>query len=420
MPSSPKTVSTVQKVCAYGLGTFFFLYAFIQRVSPSVMTEDLMQEFSISAAGVGVLSSMYFYTYASMQLPVGMLVDRFGPRKLMAVAALICVAASLWFASSTTLFTASVSRAMIGGAVAFPFVCTLAIAATFFHPKRFAMLTGLLLAIGMVGAIAGQAPLRLLIEITHWRTTYHLLAAIALVLAVLLFIVVPRRPEKTVSEPRKDSSMFKGFSAVCSNRQSWWSAGVGFGLTTVMLAFAGLWAVPWLSSTRGFSATQSGAVASSLFLGMMIGSPVMGYVSDAVQKRRPILLGGSIICFITIGFIIYGNSQSAAGLSALFFIYGLGASCMVTCFGLTREWNKPENSATALGLVNMCVVGSGAVMQPMIGWLLDLSWDGTLSNNTRSYDATDYQIALSSLLFTTGFAVICATLVKETHCQQQA
>ncbi|OED40025.1 hypothetical protein AB833_12615 [Chromatiales bacterium (ex Bugula neritina AB1)] len=418
MPApNPPVVSVWHAVIAYVLGTSFFLYAFIQRVSPSVMTENLMRDFSINAAGIGILSSMYFYTYALMQLPVGILVDRFGPRKLMAGAALVCVTASLLFASSNSLFTASLSRAFIGAAVAFPFVCTLAIASTFFSATRFAMLTGVLMAVGMIGAIAGQAPLRMLIEYSSWRTTFVLMAAAALVLSGMLFVLVPRRPDQSVAD--KPTAILTGFKAVCRNPQSWWSAGVGFGLTTVMLGFSGLWAVPWLVSTRSFSATQAGAVSSTLFLGVMIGGPIIGWFSDALGKRKPIILTGSIACLVSITLIVYGGLHSATLLSILFLVYGLSAGSMVVCFGLVREWNRPEHNATALGLVNMCVVGSGALMQPLIGWLLDYSWSGMLVNGARIYNESSYNLAFSTLIATTVFALVCALLVKETNCSPQ-
>lgn len=138
------TVSRRQAIVAFSLGTIFFGYAFVQRVSPSVMTSELMRDFAVGGAALGSLSAFYFYAYASIQLPVGMLTDHFGPRKLMSFAAALCALASIGFAFSDSLLTASIGRALIGGTVAFGFVGTLAIAGYWFKPGQYAMLAGLL------------------------------------------------------------------------------------------------------------------------------------------------------------------------------------------------------------------------------------------------------------------------------------
>jgi MFS family permease len=154
---------------AFALGSLFFGYAFIQRVAPSIMTNELMRDFNVGGAALGSLSAFYFYAYASIQLPVGILTDRFGPRKLMSFAAALCAIASIVFAFSDSLLLAAISRALIGATVAFGFVGTLAIVGYWFKPAQFATLAGVVQAVGMCGAIFGQAPLRLVVEQTGWR-----------------------------------------------------------------------------------------------------------------------------------------------------------------------------------------------------------------------------------------------------------
>ncbi len=421
MPSDTSSTPRWQYTSAYLLGALFFLYAFVQRVSPSVMTAELMRDFSAGAAGIGLLSGAYLYTYALMQLPVGVLIDRFGPRKLMSGAALICAVASIGFAFSNHFLFAFVNRAIIGGAVAFSFVGTLSVASTFFKPSGFSILTGLLIATGMVGAITGQAPLKLLVDQVGWRFTLELLAAIALVLAVLLYYIVPKRSTqlKQALEQKKTSSMLTGLTVVVRNPQSWFSAGAGFGLTTTMLSFSGLWAVPWMVSTKGMQVTEAAAVSSTLFFGMMLGAPLMGWLTGVIGRRKPILISGSLLCLVTIVFIVYTDNQSIELLTGLFFCAGMGAGAMVASFGICREWNQPRYNATSLGLVNMCVVGSGAIMQPVIGALLDYHWDGKLIDGARVYSANNFNFALATLVVSSLIALLCSILVKETYCKQQ-
>ncbi len=418
MSINDSKVSTARAISAFAIGTMFFFYAFVQRVSPSVMTSELMSEFSVGASGIGLLSGMYFYTYASIQLPVGLLVDRYGARRLLMLSAAFCALASLGFAASSTLWFASFFRALIGGLVAFAFVGTLAIAAEFFSRSRFAMLAGLLLATGMVGAIAGQAPLRLLVETVGWRNCFIILSIAAAMLAIASQLVIPK-PKFEIKKTVINTSVSQQVKQVISNKQTLLCAVSGFGFAATMLSFGGLWAVPWLTTTKGFSQVDAGSVVSWLFVGVMVGSPAVGWVSDAMAKRKPVLITGITTCLITLLIIIHLPPSNAYLLGLLFFIHGLGTGCMVVLMGLSREWNKPSHSATALGFVNMGIVGSGAVMQPVIGTLLDTKWLGVQQNGARLYPDEAFTFAFQSLIGVLLIAVLCVLFIKESYCKQQ-
>ena len=176
-----------------------------------------MREFAVGGAALGSLSAFYFYTYASIQLPIGMLTDRFGPRKLMSFAAACCAIGSILFAMSDSLLVASIGRAFIGATVAFAFVGTLAIAGYWFKAAQFAMLAGILQSVGMSGGIFGQAPLRALVESIGWRGTMAGLAALALLLAILIFFLVPARTAEQKNAGPK-VSIFSGLKAVAKNQ----------------------------------------------------------------------------------------------------------------------------------------------------------------------------------------------------------
>ncbi len=156
-----------------------------------------------------------------------------------------------------------------------------------------------------------------------------------------------------------------------------------------------------------------------MFVGWAIGSPVMGWLSDTIGRRKPVLIGGASIAVCTLILIIYGDIQHTGALALLFLINGLGCCSMVVCFGLVREWNRPKNTASAVGFTNMWIVASGAVMQPLIGWLLDRQWSGETINDVRVYSSDAYQSALSSLIVLSVLALVAALLVRETRCQSQ-
>ncbi|WP_424947369.1 MFS transporter [Candidatus Spongiihabitans sp.] len=404
-------------IIGFSLGTLFFGYAFIQRVAPSIMTNELMRDFAVGGTALGSLSAFYFYAYASIQLPVGILTDRYGPRKLMSFAAALCAIASLGFALSDSLITASIGRGFIGATVAFAFVGTLAIAGHWFKPAQYAMLAGILQTVGMTGAIFGQAPLRYVVESVGWRGIMGLLAMIALALSVLLFMLVPQRSQAQRKVEAR-SGVLDGVRLAASNPQTWLCALIGFGLASIMLGFGALWAVPWLNTVHGYSTTEAAGIASMLFVGWAVFSPLMGWMSDRMGRRNPIMILGSIICLITFAVIIFITPTNTAILMTLIFITGLGGSTMTICFSSVKEHNSLDCSSTALSLMNMCVVGSGAVMQPLIGGLLDWNWDGTVIDGVRVYSAVTYTIALSSLLVVTAGALIGTLLLRETRCKQ--
>ena len=411
------SVTRRSAIIGFTLGALFFCYAFIQRVSPSVMTAELMRDFAVGGAALGSLSAFYFYAYASIQLPVGMLTDRYGPRKLMSVAAALCAVASIGFAFSDSLLTASLGRALIGGTVAFGFVGTLAIAGYWFKPAQFAMLAGVLQTVGMGGAIFGQAPLRHLVESTGWRGTMLVLALVALLLSVAIFWLVPHRSQAQASvEPR--SSGFNGLMSVVSNRQTWLCALIGFGTAAPLLGFAALWAVPWLSTVHGYTTIEAAGIASMLFLGWALFSPLVGWASDHLGRRNPILILGVLIELSAFAITIYFTPTSTAALMALIFMIGVGGCSMTVCFSSVKEHNERAYGSTSLGLMNMCVVGSGAVMQPLIGWLLDINWIGVTDDGARIYSATTYTTALSSLLVVNAIAFVGALILRETWCKQ--
>ncbi|MCP4492075.1 MAG: MFS transporter [Gammaproteobacteria bacterium] len=412
------SISRQRAVIAFFLGTIFFAYAFIQRVSPSVMTNELMRDFSVGGAALGSLSAFYFYAYASIQLPVGMLTDHFGPRKLMSFAAALCAVASIGFGLSDSLLTASLGRALIGGTVAFGFVGTLAIAGYWFRPTQYAMLAGLVQTVGMSGAIFGQAPLRHLVEGFGWRGTMYMLAVLAIVLAMLLFFFVPHRSSEQ-KQPGRSRNIFTGLKIVSRDLQTWICAAVSFGMAATMFGFGGLWGIPWLSTVHGFSAVEAAGVSSMIFVGWASCSPFIGWASDRLGKRNIILRVGAVVALLSLACLIYFTPQSTGLLVLTIFMIGAGGSAVTVCFSSVKELNQLNYSSTALGLMNMCLVGSGAVMQPLIGWLLDLKWDGTLIDGARIYSTDAYIYAFSSLLLANAMALVVSFFLRETYCRQQ-
>ncbi|MDX1433275.1 MAG: MFS transporter [Gammaproteobacteria bacterium] len=394
---------------AWLLGSLFFFYAWVLRVSPSVIVDELMRDFAVGGAIVGHLSALYFYGYAGMQIPVGLLLDRFGPRRLMSSAAVVCAGGCLVFALSESLGAASLGRFLMGAGAAFSLVGAMAVAGQWFPARRFALLGGLAMLLGMLGGVVGQAPVRLVVEALGWRDTLLGAVAAGLVLAGLLWLTVRDR----VRGAGGIGAMIEGLRVVGANRQTWLVAAAGLGATGPLLAYAGLWGVPYLEVAYGIERSAAGAITSLTFLGFGVGAPLVGALSDTLGRRRLPLLAGLATCAVCLAWLIWVPGVSLAGARLLAFLLGLTSSVQIVCFALVREHNPVRYSATAIGVVNAFVTGAGALVQPAMGWVLDLNWDGELVGGARIYDLGAYRAAFVLLLAGCIGGFFCALAVRE-------
>jgi MFS family permease len=412
-PPPPHDQARLLPLLGWSTGAMFFFYAWIMRVAPSVMVEELMRDFSVGAAVLGNLSAAYFYGYAGMQIPVGLLLDRFGPRRLMTLAALVCGASCILFATANSLAAVTAARFLIGASAAFSLVGAMAIAGQWFRTDQFAVLSGLAMAMGMLGGMVGQAPLRLAVEASDWRTASLWLAGGGVVLAVAAWATVRDRWRGSGGL----ANVLSGLAVVARHRQTWLIAFAGLGTSAPLLAFAGLWGVPFLETAHGLPRTTAAAVTSSLFAGWAVGAPLFGWLSDRIGLRRPPLLAGLVLEAVALAIILFVPGLSVFVLGCLCFAMGFLGSSQIVCFALAKENHPAELSGTAIGFANGMVTGSGALFQPLVGLLLDLGWTGKVVHGARVYDVWTYQLALSSLIAACLVGFLCIAAVRETYCR---
>jgi MFS family permease len=395
-------------------GALFFFYAWVLRVAPSVMIEELMRDFAVGAAALGNLSAFYFYGYAGMQVPIGMMIDRFGPRRLMTVAAGVCALGCVLFAMSSAFWGVAAGRFFIGASAAFSLVGAMAVAGHWFPARRFALLSGLAMMMGMAGGVFGQAPMRVVVEHYDWRTAMLMAAAGGLALAIAAWATVRDRHRGSGGVRQ----VFGGLGRVLRNPQTWLIAIAGLGTTGPLLGFAGLWGVPYLEATQGVDRTAAAAVTSSLFIGWGVGAPLFGWFSDRIGRRRLPFVIGVALCTATIGALVYLPGLPLLAISGLCFLCGFGGSSQIVGFAAVREHNVASLSGTAIGFVNGMVTGAGALYQPSLGWLLDLAWGGQMAAGARIYDPSAYRFAFSAIAAGAVIGLCCTLLMRETYCRQ--
>ena len=415
-PSNTDHAPLLLPLFAWATGAVFFFYAWVLRVAPSVMVEELMRDFAVGAGVLGHLSAAYFYGYAGMQIPVGLLLDRFGPRRLMTVAAVVCAGGCVLFATGGSLATVTAGRFLIGASAAFSLVGAMAIAGHWFPANRFAIFSGLAMAMGMAGGVFGQAPLRLAIEASDWRTTMLLLAAGGVAIAVAAWATVRDRQRGTGGM----AHVLSGLGTVVRHRQTWLIALTGLGTSAPLLAFAGLWGVPFLETAYGMSRTSAATLTSAFFAGWGVGAPLLGWLSDRIGRRRDPLLIGLALKTVALVALIYIPDLPVPAVACLCFLVGLFGSAQILCFALVKENHTLALSGTAIGFLNGIITGAGALFQPLVGVLLDLAWTGETLLGARVYQANDYRVAFASLIACCIGGLLCLLAVRETYSRPQA
>jgi len=411
----------------WSLGAIFYCYGFFQRVAPSVMVDSLMRDFAVGATIAGTLSSLYFYAYAGLQIPVGLLVDRFGPRRVLTVAALLGGLGSGLFAVAETLGLAYAGRALIGAAAGFGWVATLALAAAWFPPRRFAMVTGLTLAFGMAGGIGGQAPLAVLIEAVGWRATLGAGAAVSFVLAGIIAAVVRDRPPGPAAaapagrgSPGGGAGITAGLRAVLATGQIYPVALFGAAMTAPMLTLGALWGVPYLIARFDVTRPEAALVTSAMLAGWAVGAPAGGWLSDRLGRRRlPMVLAG-IVALVSLCGALYLPGAGLAAVAPLLVVNGLASGMMVVGFAAGREHAPAWAAGAVIGVINTAVMASGALFQPLTGWLLDRAWDGTMSAGAPVYSHAMFDSALWPLPVTVAAGVLGALAIRETWCRPRS
>lgn len=418
------TRESIRKITAWSLAMWFFasafyFYEFLLQVAPAVMLPELKQAFSADATAIGFMGGFYFLAYAGMQIPVGLMIDNFGPRRLLSGAALICAIGSVLFALSSTIYLAALSRFFIGIGSAFAVVGAMSVVTRWFPSHRFAMFTGLIVTIGMLGATAGGAPIALLLKIITWRQVSLLFALIGFILAIILYLVIRDKPAPASYAAMEKLPLSSSLKSVLGSSQVWLIAIYGGLMFAPTSGFAALWGVRSIVSLHAITRAHAALVVSLIFIGWAVGGPIFGWYSNIRGTRKECMYIASIMAVILFSAAIY-LPQDTVSLGIIFFAFGFFSSGFVLAFTLIKEVTPPASSATALGFTNMLNMVGATIAQPLIGWLLDHFWSGHhASDGSRIYMAINYEHALALLPACLLIALFLLPFIKETYCREQ-
>ena len=405
----------------WGLGCLFYFYECLLQVSPSVMSNELMRDFSVTSQTLGILSGIYFYSYAAMQLPGGVLLDYFGPHRLLALATIVCALSTIAFGMTDNFFMACVARLMIGFGSAFAAVGTMKLAANWFPAQKFALLTGLMVTIGMMGAIGGEAPLAMLIDNFGWRHSMIIMGSIGLVLTTLILLVGRDTPKSYTppvhNQPLEEERLLPSLLTLMKNRQLWLVASYGGLMYMATPVFCGLWGVPFLMNKMLIAKSTAANYISLVFIGWAIASPLWGIFSNRIGLRKPPMYIGCVGALICSTLFIFAPITSNFLMEILLFIFGIFSAGFLPAFSVAKELCNKKYVATGLSFMNMMNMVGIALAQPLIGYILDWMWAGEMTGNVRLYPLEAYRTALAILPLGMLVALFILPRIKETYCQ---
>lgn len=419
-------------ICA--IGSLFYSYEYFLRILPSVMEGPLREHFNLTATSFGFLSAFYYYAYVPMQLPAGVLMDRFGPRRLLPLACIICVLASLLFANTSTFEYAAMGRFFVGLGSAFGFVGVLKLATIWLPEDKLALCAGMASALGGLSASIGDNLLGGMVHNIGWQSTVAWSAYVGVVLTVILWVGI--RDKKSHQHHSGTVDNFKKSIAdlliILRNPQIWVNGMYGCLVYLPTTVFAELWGIPYLTHAHGLSPTDAHFCNSMLFLGFTIGAPLNGFISDKIKRRKLPMFTGAIGAAVVMSIIIYAPGLNAHVLNVLMVLLGLLYSSQALVFAVGRELSPKEAAGTGIAATNMIVMLGAMFLQPMVGKLLDYSqlWHARkmsvafdqMASHTQDviHTAADYQLALSVIPLGIVIAALLTFFLRETYASTDA
>lgn len=407
------------------IGMLFYCYNYFLRVSPSVMQQDLMQGLHINAYQFGTLAAFYYYAYTPMQIPVGMLYDRFGTRIVQFLACSIATLGVGLFISAETYFAAGVGRFLIGLGTAFAYIGVLKLASIWLPPNRFAMIAGLTTAFGMISAICSDKFLTQFVLAVGYKNALHIAFFIGITLSFIILFFSRSRPNIQLTHqttnkhiPMTFKQLLHSLRLVLTNPQMWIIGLIGCLFYLPASVFLDLWGISYLKTVYHLSPEQAEFSVRWVFIGWIISGPTIGILSEKIQRRRLPLLISAFMAALLLSMVFYLPGISLMGLYIIFFFVGIFCGAHPLCFALGKENCPNEISGIAVAVTNTLIMLGGMVFQPLVGKLLDNhAINLVMQNGIPMYSASDYTYALTLIPIGLILTVLLTFLLKETHCR---
>jgi MFS family permease len=392
------------------LAAVFYCYEYSLRILPSIISGQLRVHYSnLSLGAFGVLSSLYYWAYTPMQAVVGVSTDRYGPRHILLLAIILCVIGNYLFGATNNVYIAGIGRLLTGAGSAFAFVGALKLAALWLPKKYFPFFSGIIMSIGMLAAIIGDYLMTWISIKWGWMTLIVSGSIVGLILFVLFFIFVH---EKTIPTSRKKKQnslgfMYKNFWKLLTSPKYILLGLIGCFLYLSLDGFADIWGIPFIKMIYPNDALEAANINSMVFWGWFFGAPLISFIASKYNQRVSPLRYGSFIAAVLFLIILAYPHLPITLLCIILFLFGLLCSSETLCFVIARDYASLRFAATAMGVVNLIIMISGIILQPLIARIVDWTWHGQMHNGLQIYTLGEYREALLIIPF---FLIISGAL----------
>ncbi len=406
----------------WSLPLAFFGFQFILRLFPGLIMPEFLAKYHISATDFGLFASLYYLGYAGMQIPMALLLDKYGPRAVISLSAILCGAAVWMMLIFDSWPIALLSRFLIGVGSVVGFLGTSKVISLWFPKARYARLVGLTFSFGLLGALYGGRPVSILIEQMGWEQMLGILGGVAVLLGVLNFSLVRNKTETQ----EKAEPIFVALKKIFTHKSLLILAVANFLMVGALEGFADVWGVPFLMAARSLSKVDAASITSCIFVGMLFGGPILAYFSEKYKAHYTVtMICGLLMAALMTAVLLFNQSLPQSSLMLIMFGVGILCCYQVIVFAIGAELVPPHLLSVTIAFLNCINMLGGSFFHSSIGRLMDFFEQGTMIDGVKVYsvEAYTYTLALIPLASLLGAGLVWVSKRKknrELALQEQA
>ncbi len=398
------------------VASLFFLFEFIQLSSFDTLNHHISTQFQLNASKLSFLGSAFLWGNVIFLLPAGLLLDRFGSRRTILVSLSVSVLGVFLFSIAHSFTLVFIARFMSGIGNAFCFVSLVVLVNRWFPSNKQAFAMGVLVNMAFIGGLFAHTPLVMLLNQFGWQNIMWGNVILGLLILTLIYFYVENYPEQLASQYQQHGFQTDGFFSGLKHILT--TQNIAAGLYTACLnlpimVLCALWGIQYLQVVHHLSMYDSSNAVSMIFLGSMLGCPLAGFLSDKIQKRKPVMWIGALATLVlSIPLVLTQLNISPNLLMCIFFALGCVTSAQVLSYPLIAESNSMQYSGRACSIASFIIMGGGMLAQILFGYLLSFKGADTTHLSVAQFQFAMYLFPVSVLI-----AIVAMVLLRETNCR---
>jgi predicted MFS family arabinose efflux permease len=383
---------------AWFSAALFFMYQYVLRVAPGILIHEIRHEYKITAEQFSLLGSLFYYSYSLLQIPMGIILDVIGIRYTIVISLVSCVIGGVFFAYTDNIFIGCLSRILIGAGAASAFMGALKIAADYLPEGKRGFLIGATLAMGTIGAVSAGHPFLYMVDLFGWRTAVHNVSLFGLLIMVFCWFTLPKQKSNSTAE-FSFTKILSSIALILKNKNIVIYSIVAIGLYTPLAVIADLWGTAFLMEKYNIARAEAANSSMVVYIGMSLGSLILPAICEKKKIINISIKICSILILISFVLLLFGPHYSLTSLRIFLLFVGFLCGSEMICFTAAMLYTTKSNSGLTIGVVNTLNMLGGALLQHLIGKILDLQWVGEYDAfGIRYYSVKEYTVALSSIL----------------------